>query len=110
MAISREVHKFDFISGFKLRIQSDPVIPMITPFIEPVPVISGHAHHISNFQLYFFLVILRYVIHYCNLLVFILIPKIPNIVQRLKMVRGIRFEVLHDFIRHPADLRGEGTD
>ena len=82
---------------------------MIATLVKAVPVVAGHSEDVPGPQLYLS-VVGRPVGKDGLLLVLVLTSVVPDIIQRLEPVAGVRVILLHDLVGDPADLAAEGAD
>ena len=68
--------------------------------------IARHTEDVARLELDL-PVVLRSVAEHCLLLVLVLAPVVPNVVQGLEPAGGVHMVLLHDLVSDPTHLRRE---
>ena len=87
-----------------------PVIAVIPALVEAVPMVAGHPNGVPFLQIYLVLPAFGLVAHDGFLLVVVLTPEVPDVVQRLEVGRTVDEPLLLNLISDPADLSGLVTN
>ena len=87
-----------------------PVIAVIPALVEAVPMVAGHPNGVPFLQIYLVFPAFGLVAHDGFLLVVVLTPEVPDVVQRLEVGRTVDKPLLLNLISDPADLSGLVTN
>ena len=87
-----------------------PVIAVIPALVEAVPMVAGHPNGVPFLQIYLVFPAFGLVAHDGFLLVVVLTPEVPDVVQRLEVGRTVDEPLLLNLISDPADLSGLVTN
>ena len=93
-----------------IELVTGPVIAVIPALVEAVPMVAGHPDGVPFLQIYLVFPAFGLVAHDGFLLVVVLTPEVPDVVQRLEVGRTVHQPLLLNLVSDPADLSGLVTN
>jgi len=104
LGVRRVLHRLDFLFDLVGRVEAGAAQFAVDAFGVSVPVVAGHADHVSGLQGNV-LAVARLVGVDGDLVVAVLTSKVVNVIQGVEAGGSVRMQRLHDLIGHAADLR-----